>query len=143
MPPTVSAKAALTVTGLSTLPSDTYCVSDAIDTTVNHPDDVLIEVNITPGTVSSNKQAVVFFKTSLDGTNYQSGPESGTDDTDEVNLTRIGVIPLASSAVPESLTFSLYAALGFLPPYAKTVIKNDSGADFTAGTINVSEVLYS
>ena len=45
----------------------------------NQPLDVLVEVTTTPGTVSGNKQLMVFAKISPDGTNFTSGPESADD----------------------------------------------------------------
>jgi hypothetical protein len=137
----VGTRTALTTTGLSTLASATYCASDAIDNTTNAPLDVLGEVEITPGTVSGNKQAIVFATASLDGTNYQTGPTSGTTVTDEPNLSLLGVLPLNTNATLQRKVFSLAAAFGYaLPPYVKIVVKNDSGATFGTGAIWTSEV---
>lgn len=137
----VSAKSALTVTGLSTLANNTYCVSDARDNTTNQPLDLLVELSLTPGTVSGNKQAILFAKTSLDGTTWSTGPESGTSAVDEANLTMIGVVPLASNATTQIRLMSVAAAFGgVLPPYTKFVIKNESGAALSGGNLNVSEV---
>lgn len=139
---TVSAKAALTVTGLSTLASATYAVSAVKDNTTNQPVDLLLELSVTPGTVASNKQAVVFAKSSLDNTTFSTGPESGTTTTDEPDLTFIGVLPLNTNAVAQVKHFSVASQFGgVLPPYLKFVIKNESGAAFTAGSLNVSEVV--
>jgi len=55
------------------------------------PLDVIIEVDAaTTNTPSGNKQLVVFVQESLDGTNYRSGPTSGTTTTDEPNLRLLG-----------------------------------------------------
>ena len=56
----VSAKAALTVTGLATLASASYATSAAKDNTANQPIDLIVELSITAGSVSANKQAVLY-----------------------------------------------------------------------------------
>lgn len=137
----VGSKSALAVTGLATLANATYAVSAVKDNTASQPLDLLVELSVTPGTVAGNKQAVLFAKASLDGTAYQSGPESGTTVTDEPDLTLIGVLPLNTSAAAQTKMFAVAAAFGgVLPPYLKFVVKNDSGVAFAAGTLNVSEV---
>lgn len=132
----VGAKAALTVTGLSTLASATYATSAVKDNTTNQPSDLLIELSITPGTVAGNKQAVLYALASLDNSVFQTGVSTA----DESVMTLIGVLPLPSAGVAQTRTFSVAGAFGALPPFEKFVVKNDSGAAFTAGTINVSEV---
>jgi hypothetical protein len=101
------------------------------------PLDCQVELAITPGTVSGNKQAVLFAQASLDGTNFSTGPTSGTTTTDEANLVFIGVLPLGTNATLQRKTFSLAAAFpGWVLPYAtKLILKNDSGAAF-AGSGN-------
>lgn len=133
----VGTKSALTVSGLATAASGTYKISDAVNNTTNQPLDIQVELTITPGTVTGNKQALLFMQASLDGTNYQGG---GTSATDEIVLTQIGVLPLPINATSQRVIFSLLAGCGFMPPYFKLVVKNDSGSAFTAGTINLSEV---
>jgi hypothetical protein len=133
----VGAKAALNVTGLSTLASATYVTSDVKNNTTNQPCDLMVELSITPGTVAGNKQAVLFALGSLDNSVFQTGANS----TDEGDMTYIGTLPLASATTAQTKLFSVAAAFGgALPPYNKFVVKNDSGAAFTAGTLNVSEV---
>lgn len=137
----VGTRTSVTATGLATLASATYVASADIDNTVNGPLDLLVEVAITPGTVSGNKQALIFAKGSLDGSNWQSGPESGTTSTNEPDLTYLGCIPLGANATSQMKILPVAGAFGgILPPHVKIVVKNDSGAAFTAGTINVSEV---
>lgn len=137
----VGTRTALTVTGLATLASATYVASNVLDCATNDPLDVLVELTITPGAVTGNKQAVLFAVASLDNTNFQTGPTSGTTTTDEPVLTLIGVLPLNTNTTAQTKIFSVAAAYGgALPPYLKFVVKNDSGAAFTAGTIYTSEV---
>ena len=72
----VGAKTALTTSALNSLASATYVSAGTIDLTAADPLDVLVEVAATPGTVSGNKQVVVFAKVSLDGSTWTSGPET-------------------------------------------------------------------
>lgn len=125
-------RTALTTTALNSLASATYVAAGAIDLTTPDPLDVVIEVEATPGTVSDNKQLVVFAKVSLDGTNYSTGPESGTTATDEPNLYLLGALPLNTNSTLQRESFSVMSALGFVPPYLKLIVKNETGAALAA-----------
>ncbi|MFS2027070.1 hypothetical protein [Massilia sp. CT11-137] len=97
------------------------------------PLECFVELAVTPGTVSGNKQAVLFAQASLDGTNFDTGPTSGTTTTDEPNLIFVGVLPLNSNATLQRKKFSLANAHGGVLPYAtKLIVKNDSGAAFAS-----------
>lgn len=134
----VGIRTAVTASGLATLASAGYATSATINNTTNQPLDLLVEVAITSGTVAGNNQAVVFAQSSLDGTNWQTGASSAAD---EGNSTFLGTVPLPASATLQRNTFPVAAVYGgALPPYVRFVVKNDSGATFTAGTIFVSEV---
>lgn len=137
----VNARTALTVTGLSTLAAATYAVSSAYNCNTNQPLDVIIEVSATTtNTSTGNKQLFVFIQESLDGTNFRSGPTSGTTTTDEPDLRPLGSVPMNSSSIPHMGTFSVAQALGYLPYAFKVVIKNDLGVALTAGTVYTSEI---
>lgn len=98
------------------------------------PLDCLIELTVTaPATVAGNKQVLLFAQVSLDGTNFTSGPTSGTTTTDESNLVLIGAVPLFTTAALERGVFSLAAACGGVLPYAtRLILKNDAGATLAA-----------
>jgi hypothetical protein len=97
------------------------------------PLDCFVELAITPGTVSGNKQAVLYAQASLDGTNFGTGPASGATATDEANLVFVGTLPLGTNAALQRKTFSLAAAFGGVLPFAtRLIVKNDSGAAFAA-----------
>lgn len=132
----------LTVTGFSTLASATYVASNAKDNTGNQPVDVMVEVvAATTNTPSGNKQLLAFCVASFDGTNYSSGPVSGTTATDEANLVLLGVIPMPTASQTERRQFSVAAAYGgVLPPFFKVVLKNDLGVALTTGTVATSEI---
>ena len=137
----VQTTSTLTVTGLSTLTSAAYVVSNTITHITNEPLDVLVDVSVTVGTVSSNKQVIIFAKQSIDGVNFSSGPESGTTTTDEPDLYWIGSIPTNANSTAYRRVFSLANAYGgILPHSSKLVIKNETGAALTAGSVQIAEV---
>lgn len=139
----VGSRTSLTTSALNSLASATFVSAGTITHNTNQPLDVLVEVTATPGTVSGNKQLVVFAKISLDGTNFTSGPESGTTTTDEPDLFFVGTVPLNTNSTAQTKTFSLSAALGGVLPYAsKIIVKNDSGAALNAsgGSVYYSEI---
>ena len=133
---------AFTGSGLSTLASATYVENTtAYDCTVNQPLDVIVEVDVaTTNTPAGNKQVVVFISESLDGTNYRSGPTSGTTTTREPNLKLLGVVPLTTASTTEISMFSILQALGYVPGKFFIVIKNDLGVALTSGTVWTSEI---
>lgn len=132
----------LTVTNLTTLASGTYCVSDAVTHSTNDPLDVLVKANIyTTNAPAGNRQVVVFAKASLDGANFSTGPESGTQTENEGDLHFVGVIPVQTQSNVHSRVFSLASAYGgLLPIQSKLVFKNDLGAALTAANVQLSEV---
>lgn len=116
---------------LNSLANVTYvnCGTVTFASSSKTPLSTKLEVYVTPGTVSGNKQLVVFAQQSLDGTNFESGPTSSTTTTDETNLTVLGTIPLNTNATLQRRVFDLAAAFGGSLPYAaKIIVKNDSGA---------------
>ncbi len=131
-----------TGTGLSTLASATYVQNTtAYDCTTNQPVDVIVEVDLaTTNTPSGNKQAVIFIQESLDGTNYRSGPTSGTTTTREPNLKYLGTLPVTTASTTEIATFSVAMSLGYVPAKFFVIVKNDLGVALTSGTVFTSEI---
>ena len=138
----VGTRTSLAYSGLATLATGTYVTNTtAYDCTVNNPVDVIVEVDIeAPTSPSGNKQAVIFIQESLDGTDFRSGPGSGTTTTDEPNLRQLGVLPLNTASATEIGMFSVAQSLGYVPAKFKIVVKNDSGGAFQAGTVFTSEI---
>ena len=137
----VGTRTSLTSTGFSTLASATYVATSAYTPATNDPLDVIVEVECaTTNTPAGNKQVAVFIKESLDGTNYRSGPESGTTTTDEPNLRFIGTVPMNTASTTQRGTFSVANALGFCPYTFKVVLKNDLGVALTSGAVYTSEI---
>jgi len=125
--------ATLTTTALDSLANVTYVSAGTLTLTTTDPLDVLLQVKVTPGTVSGNKQVVVFAQGSLDGTDFESGPTSGTTTTDEPNLTFIGTVPCNTNSTAQIGIFPLAPAFGgSLPQQVKIIVKNDSGAALAA-----------
>ena len=137
----VGTKTSITVTGLGALASTAFVASNDINLSADDPLDVLVELEVTPGTVSSNKQVILYAKSSLDNTNFTSGPQSGTTATDEPNLTLIGVVPCNTNSTQQRGSFSVAGAFGgVVPPYLRFIVKNETGAALTAGALNYALV---
>ena len=139
----VGTRTSLTTTALNSLASGTYVSCGSITHNTNQPLDVLLEVSALPGTVSGNKQLLVFAKASLDGTNQTTGPDTGATTTDEPNLYFVGTLPLNTNTTSQTRMFSLAAAFGGVLPYAsEIVVRNDSGAALNAsgGSVYYSEI---
>lgn len=141
--PAVGTRTALTVTGLSTLAAATFVASAAYTANTNKPWDVICEVAAattnTPDT-STGQQILVYIQESLDGTNFRSGPTSGTNITDVSNLKFAMTLPLASSATTERATFSVAQLLGYCPYAFKVILYNDLGVALTSGTVFTAEI---
>lgn len=131
----LGSRTALTTSAVNSLNSATYVSAGTITIASSNktPLDMFIEVTITPGTVSSNKQAVVFVKQSLDGTNFTTGPESGTTTTDEPDLVFLGVVPCNTNSTAQTQIFALSPVCGGVLPFAvKVIVKNETGATLAA-----------
>lgn len=117
---------------LNSLTNGTYVVLGTLthQSSGKTPLDCLVELAVTPGTVSSNKQMILFAQFSLDGTNFGTGPTSGTTTTDEPNLVRLGALACNTNSTLQRQVFSIAsAAPGWVLPYAtKLVAKNETGA---------------
>jgi hypothetical protein len=115
---------------LNSLASATYVVLGTITHATNDPLESKIEVSVTPGTVTGNKQVVLFAQASIDGTNFETGPTSGTTSTDEPNLRYVGTVPCRTNSTLQRKVMDLSAAYpsGQLPYATKLIAKNDTGA---------------
>lgn len=132
----------LTTTALDSLASATYVSAGVIDVSAIDPIDLVVEVEVTPGTVSSDKGVYVFAKASFDNVNYSTGPESGTTATDEPDLYLIGFVPCNTNAKLQRRGFSVMSAIGFIPPYTKIICKNATGAVLAASGHAVNYTTY-
>ena len=128
----LQARTSLTTTALNALGSGNYTTCGTINFSTNDPLDCLLEVQVVAGAVSGNRQAVIFAKGSLDGTNFESGPETGTATTSEGTLTYVGTLPTPEAGTHNGI-FSLAPAFNTLPHTVRVIVKNDSGAAFTSG----------
>ncbi len=135
-------RTALTAGGLSTLASGNYTASDAYNCATNDPLEVLVEVALaTTNSPAGNKKADVFIQASLDGTNFTSGPTSGSTTTDEPDLHYLGTIPMNTITTTHRRVFAVSPLFGgVLPQQFKVVVKNDLNVALTSGTIHTAEV---
>jgi hypothetical protein len=121
-------RTSLTTSALDSLASATYVSAGTINVASADPLDILVEVEVTPGTVSTDKGVYVFAKVSFDNTNFSTGPESSTTTTDEPNLYLLGFVPCNTNSTLQRKAFSINTAIGFVPPYTKIIVKNATGA---------------
>lgn len=138
-------RTALTVSGLSTLASATYVVSDTLSLTTSGLTDLDCVFEVACATTNSptgNQQVLVFAQASYDGgTTWQGGPTSGTSATDEPVLTFLGALPMRSATTTHRRPFSLAAAYGGVcPPTVRLVLRNDLGVALTSGTVNYARI---
>ena len=139
---TQGSRTALTSTGFSTLASATYVATSAYNAGTNSSLDIIVEVECaSTNAVAGNKQVVVFAQASLDGTNFQSGPTSGTTTTDEVDLTFIGTVPVSTATTTHRKSFSVFTAFGYMPQQFKIILKNDLGVALTSGAVYTAEIV--
>lgn len=121
------ARQTLTTTALNSLASATYVSAGVIDVSAIDPLDVVVEIAATPVMVGGIKQLSVFARVSFNGTDYTTGPTSGTNATDEPNLRLLGVLPLNTDNTMQRNAMSVMSALGYVPPYMDVVVKNEIG----------------
>jgi len=139
----VQSRISLSVSALATLASSTYVQTDIYTCNTNKPNDVIVELGVgTTNAPAGNKQVVVFIQESLDGSNFRSGPISGTTTTDEPDLRYLGIVPVNSSStgITHRGFFSVANTLGFMPYAFQLVIKNDLGVALTTATLVTSEI---
>lgn len=116
---------------LNGLANSTYVVVGTVthNASGKTPLDCLVELAITPGTVATPFLVSLFAQSSLDGTNFGTGPTSGTSATDEPDLLLIGTIAVNSNSAIQRRIFSLAGPNGGVLPYAsKLIVRNTSGA---------------
>lgn len=133
---------ALTIT-LNSLANGNYATSNAFQISTDNALDVLLELGVTVGTVSGNKQVVVFILGSRDGTNYDTPNSGASDTTHDTMMQVLGVMPCPNNSELVRRQFSVAAAFGGTPPpYFKIVVKNDTGAAFSGSgnSCNTTEV---
>ena len=131
----LGSRTALTTSALDSLASGTYVSAGTITFASASlvPVTCKLEVEVTPGTTSSNKQLLVFARASMNGSDFKTGPVSGTTTTDEPNLIYVGSVPLNTNSTLQRGQFDLAAAFGgALPHSAQIIVKNESGAALAA-----------
>jgi hypothetical protein len=123
-----------TTTALSgnanSLANGSYVSLGVIDFTSAPPHDCLIEVSLQASAATSgNKQAVLFCRSSVDGTNFSDAPSSTT----ELNAAPLGAMALPDTTARRSRAFSLARLFGgALPQKVEVYLKNDCGVALAA-----------
>ncbi len=117
---------------LNSLATGNFVSLGDMDLSSLDPLDLVLELAITPGTPTGLQQATIFAQVSYDNSNWTTGPVSGSTSTDEVDLYLIGSLPLKTAAVLQRKTYSVLAALGFIPPYLRFIIKNETGVSLAS-----------
>lgn len=130
---------ALTITLASLAASATVGrASTAVDNSTTRYDDALLDVILESGTVSGNKQALVYAYGTVDGgtiyTEGVTGTDAGFTRQDPTNLRPLATISMPANAfVYKAGPFSVAAAFGgTLPDHWGIAVFNDSGAALSA-----------
>jgi len=119
---------------LNSLASASFASIGVIDNTSALADDYLIEITIANISEAGNKQAVVWARSSVDGTNYSDATTGAT------NRKMIGSLDLNGlSAAGRSIALPLAVAFGgVVPPKVEVYVQNDAGVTF-AGSDNSAQ----
>jgi len=126
------------VLNLGTLANGAYITSLAIDLGPAIPLDVTLEIECDPnGIPTGNRQLILFTKLSLDNVNFGSGPESGTDITNEADLHWIGTLSCNDTNVHRKF-FSLQGLP--ISRYLKLVVKNEMGVALSSGNVYRADI---
>lgn len=117
---------------LNSLATATPTSIGTIDNTTALADDYLVEVTIANIAESGNKQAIIYARSSVDGTNYSEA-------SSRKNLKRIGLVDLTVGGTTISAACSVAAAFGgSMPPKVDIYVENDAGVAF-AGSGNSAQ----
>jgi hypothetical protein len=112
--------------------SASYTSLGVIDFTSAPPHECLIEVSLQASAATSgNKQAVIYLRDSMDGTNFSVAPSS----TDAVNARFLGVLSLPDTTARRSLGFPVSPLFGgALPQKVEVYVFNDCGVALAAAS---------
>jgi len=114
--------------GLNSLASGSLVSIGVIDNTSELADDYLVEITIADIAETTNKRALIYARTSIDGTNYSDATSGAT------NLVYVGKLDLTGlTAAGRSPAFSVASLFGgLMPPKAEIYVKNDAGVGFAS-----------
>lgn len=118
---------------LNSLASANYATSAAFQISSNNDRDVQIDVAMSVGTVSGNKQVILYIIGSADGSTYDIQNSGASDTTHDTMMAVLGVVPCPNNSEVVTRRFNVAAAYGGTPPpYFKIIVKNDTGAALAA-----------
>ena len=121
--------------------------STAVDNTSNLFLDALVFVEFETGTVSGNKQVLIYAYATVDGgttyTEAVTGTDAGFTRFDPTNLRLVAVAPAVTNATVHKVgPFSVAQAFGgVLPDHWGIAVFNDTGASFSA-TAGNNKIIY-
>ncbi len=116
-------------TGLSgnanSLANNSFASLGTIDFGSAPPDECLVEVSLQASAASSgSKQAAIYVRSSLDGSNFSVAPSS----TDAINARLVGVLSLPDTTARRSISMPLSLLFGgALPQKVEVYVKNECG----------------
>jgi hypothetical protein len=112
--------------------SGTYTSLGIIELGIVPPHECFIEVVLAASAATSgNKQAVIYVRSSLDGTNFSVAPST----TDAINSKWIGTVSIPDTTSRRSIAFPVSSQFGgALPQRIEVYIFNDCGVAFTTAT---------
>lgn len=89
------------------------------------PHECFVEVSLQASAATSgNQQALIWVRSSVDGTNFSVAPSS----TDAVNARLLGVLSLPNTTARRSIAMPVSPLFGgALPPEIEVYVQNDSG----------------
>jgi hypothetical protein len=138
-----AASASITLTAPAT---GTARECTAVDNTTNKYDDALVRVNFTAGTVSGNKQVVIYAYGSEDGTNYESvvtGTDANITLRSPESLPVMKVIPVPTSSVGYKVTFNVAQCYGgVLPRKWGLVFLDDTAGGVSSLAVSYTGITY-
>jgi hypothetical protein len=123
-----------TITALTgnanSLANGAYVSLGVIDFTAAPPHECLIEVSLQASAATSgNKQALLYVRSSLDGTNFSAAPSS----TQAVNSRFLGYVSLPDTTAVRSISFAVSPLFsGALPQKVEPYLMNDCGVALAA-----------
>jgi len=117
-----------------------------VDNSSNLYEDVIVTGLIETGTVSGNKQVLIYIAASADGgttymgkngTNAIGGSDAGFTRADPTDLVLLGVLGTPSNSTVYTFgPYGIWKALGYMPDHWCLVVCNDTGAAFSATSGN-------
>lgn len=114
----------------NSLANGSFASLGVIDFGTAPPHECFVEVSLQASAATSgNQQAVIWCRSSVDGTNFSVAPSS----TDSANARLVGVLSLPNNTARRSIAFPISPLFGGgLPPEIEVYVQNDCGVALAA-----------